>query len=102
MKSYFPNRSLSREILVYFLVFLTTVYLTGCNFMNYNRLNKLALERATTASSKYIVVHLEKDVWHLVNPRIVDNQLVGTLDTIEQVRRDYLLTMNDIHKIIRS
>lgn len=83
---------LLKKGMVCLLVFLTTTFLTGCNYYTSKRLSSQTFEKIMKENKeKYLVVHLEKDVWHLANPRIENNRLVGTLDTLDTFRRQYLL-----------
>lgn len=83
---------LLKKGMVYLLVFLTTTFLTGCNYYTSKRLSSQTFEKIMKENKeKYLVVHLEKDVWRLANPRIENNRLVGTLDTLDTFRRQYLL-----------
>lgn len=81
-----------KKNLVYFLVFITTAFLTGCNYYISKRIDRDKFENYSNNnfSARYLVVHLEKDAWHLKNPRVEENKLVGVLDTLEQFRRQYL------------
>lgn len=83
-----------KKCVVYFLVFITTTFLTGCNYFISKRIDREKFERYSenNFSLRYLVVHLEKDAWHLANPRVEEDKLIGELDTLDQFRRKYLDT----------